>query len=722
VQNSAGEGVGHESGAHDHHHEHDDIQRHMDHHHQHEHDQHNGTHELISQADHHEDVTEIERDASTRAGGYTTPVPAQLTQGRSSVPGIAGSGASATLTGLHETDPGMTAHNNANGETDDFDLSASTQEHQQQQRRRENQGRGGDPDHHHEHQDSVAGQPMAEDIVSADDSSSIPPLPRNTRPGTTRSNGERLFVNGEPFSKRRCLCERVDLVSIKGETSWCRYAEELMGEEKHECFDWMVTLPPKGSPGEIRHGVNIRERWLQHLGLTEAMIEGVKDQRIRWTHFPAKCWDSAVKARQELRQQAQKRIEDLRAKATLAHNSADAQPDTAAGRAQRAAAYAEVKLLLAKIESIQEEADKPKRTLRRLTWFVDRDMDDSPEDYIMYRRRRDRGELVPKALAMPNVKWDDLKPKLQKAPAPASEVLSDLFTWTKNLVADALTDSDATEKKTNGEDTGDGSSGEAKEEDLEKAPVISSFQLFGVSGADLQKLEQSLTPEERASLDEKDRLAFVEHENELLRRVLMSMKPTFEMVMQKFADKLRRNEVSSDVGSGSRKGGQSKTLGDSIDQAGEVSYKHRGGSEDTLTRENPMNPSERRHSATLLEDGPPHQETGNEDLDSRSLDPTRGDEMDEDVNERPTKRARREEVEDIEEDVSNVDGQRAAGNDAIRAEAGSGMVVENGQHGGNEIGQVHGPGNDIVNSQVQDENMSKQEGDDVDVQAEETLE
>ncbi|GBG28791.1 Hypothetical Protein FCC1311_050122 [Hondaea fermentalgiana] len=369
----------------------------------------------------------------------------------------------------------------------------------------------------------------------------VPPLLRNTRPGTTRSNGERLMVNGEPFSKRRCLCERVDLISINGETPWCRLAEELMGEERHECFDWMVTLPSRGSPGEIRHGINIRNRWLEHLGLTEAMIEGVKDQRIRWTHFPEKCWIAAVNARRELLESSEKRVAMLKAQAAAAQAKAESFAGADASNSQKVAAIAEAKRLCAEADRIQEEVEKPKRTLRRLTWYVDRDEDDSPEDFIMYRRRRDRGELVPKALAMPNVKWTKLKAALQKSVPPASEVLDNLLTRTRSAIEHSGVE--ANEGDVDAKDS------------LPPAAVVK--RLFGVSADDLEALAQFPGAEERALLLEKDRIDLLEKENEVLRRALTTSRVTFEAILETQTARALTAESRLRIESGRTDGGVS---------------------------------------------------------------------------------------------------------------------------------------------------------------------
>mmetsp|Transcript_9196 Transcript_9196/g.26160 ORF Transcript_9196/g.26160 Transcript_9196/m.26160 type:complete len:281 (-) Transcript_9196:108-950(-) len=75
----------------------------------------------------------------------------------------------------------------------------------------------------------------------------------------------------------------------------CASAEAavLRGDPKHPLRDKMVKLPSADERKERYGGINRRERWCRHLGISERAIEmhRIKDPQIRWTHFPRPCWD-----------------------------------------------------------------------------------------------------------------------------------------------------------------------------------------------------------------------------------------------------------------------------------------------------------------------------------------------------------------------------------------------------------------------------------------------
>jgi len=80
----------------------------------------------------------------------------------------------------------------------------------------------------------------------------------------------------------QCVCEQVTLQGTA--SGMCKKLEDQYGQS-HWLYGSMYQLPPKNAE---RYGINMRKRWLKHLGLTENELEeqSVAKPEVRWTHFP----------------------------------------------------------------------------------------------------------------------------------------------------------------------------------------------------------------------------------------------------------------------------------------------------------------------------------------------------------------------------------------------------------------------------------------------------
>jgi len=95
--------------------------------------------------------------------------------------------------------------------------------------------------------------------------------------------------SSEPKRVRRrrnlCVCEQV---ACNIPTGLCREVEDTAGEA-HWLYGSMYQLPPSGV---LRCGINLRERWLKHMGITEDSLEEkrILKPEVRWTHFHENCF------------------------------------------------------------------------------------------------------------------------------------------------------------------------------------------------------------------------------------------------------------------------------------------------------------------------------------------------------------------------------------------------------------------------------------------------
>mmetsp|Transcript_7000 Transcript_7000/g.14018 ORF Transcript_7000/g.14018 Transcript_7000/m.14018 type:complete len:376 (+) Transcript_7000:500-1627(+) len=109
---------------------------------------------------------------------------------------------------------------------------------------------------------------------------SVPQLPSEMRALASKGNQFR-------YKAVTCLCELVPSHSA----GRCRIEETQ--NPSSELFGLRLNLP---SVSETVSGVNRRQRWLAHLGISEADLDNipVSRQMVCWTHFRAQCFEFDV--------------------------------------------------------------------------------------------------------------------------------------------------------------------------------------------------------------------------------------------------------------------------------------------------------------------------------------------------------------------------------------------------------------------------------------------
>lgn len=85
------------------------------------------------------------------------------------------------------------------------------------------------------------------------------------------------------YRKSSCVCELIDIYSRPG---ICKEVEPRLAANGNEWLEGLSVHLPKA--GGARNGINLRERWLAHLGITEEQVGslGFRNVDVRWTHFP----------------------------------------------------------------------------------------------------------------------------------------------------------------------------------------------------------------------------------------------------------------------------------------------------------------------------------------------------------------------------------------------------------------------------------------------------